>query len=275
MVASQQALDDLTSWLTLNTLLDLARRSSETYKDLAKNSTEHFLVTPVTALPTGKEQGKFLAIDIGGSNLRVGFVELVGESATSNPAYQRNQDVDKTVKRSFDKSWPIGDHLKMDQPEDLFRWIGDCMAEVVREAVHNNSIVADQEILLGVTFSFPMAYVLRTDPRIVLIPSADRQSFQRPLYCLWGKDLPSLLTSTWARCSSMATPAIARSLAQEQSKTVRYSQVAAAAAAAIPLAVRQHFQAYESLQLLMTQWQLLSHWRTPSRLHHTAGRQWV
>lgn len=164
MVALQEALDELTSWLTLDKLLDLARRSSETYKDLAKTSTDHFLVTPVTALPTGKEQGKFLAIDVGGSNLRVGFVELIGESTTSNPACQRNQDAGRTIKRSLDKSWPIGDHLKMDQPEDLFRWIGNCMAEVVREAVHSNSIAAGREILLGVTFSFPMAYVLRTDP---------------------------------------------------------------------------------------------------------------
>jgi len=41
--------------------------------------TENFLVTPVTALPTGKEKGKFLSIDVGGTNLRVGFVELIGE----------------------------------------------------------------------------------------------------------------------------------------------------------------------------------------------------
>jgi hexokinase len=71
MVALQEALDELSGWLTLDTLLDLARRSSETYKDLAKTSTEHFLVTPVTALPTGKEQGKFLAIDVGGSTLAI------------------------------------------------------------------------------------------------------------------------------------------------------------------------------------------------------------
>lgn len=162
MVAYQDALNELTVCLDINTLLDLARRSSETYKRLAKTSTEHFLITPVTALPTGKEQGKFLAIDVGGSNLRVGFVELVGESATSIPGrHQIQDDVSRAIKRSFDKSWPIGDHLKMDQPEDLFKWIGDCMAEVVREAINSNSIPKDQEIPLGVTFSFPMAYVCR------------------------------------------------------------------------------------------------------------------
>lgn len=157
MVAYQHALHELTGCLETNTLLNLSRRSSETYKQLAKSSTEHFLITPVTALPSGKEQGKSLAIDVGGTNLRVGFVELVGESATSN--LDNQHDFPTTVQRGFDKSWPIEEHLKMDQPEDLFGWIGDCMAEVVREAVESNSIPADQEIPLGVTFSFPMAYV--------------------------------------------------------------------------------------------------------------------
>ena len=160
MVAHQDALDELTSCLDTSVLLDLARRFSETYQNLAKTSTEHFLTTPVTALPTGKEQGRFLAIDIGGSNLRVGFVELTGEPTTvQHGDHQNEHDASTSIRRSHDRSWPIEDHLKMDQPEDLFGWIGDCMAEVVREAIDNTSIPTDQEILLGVTFSFPMAYV--------------------------------------------------------------------------------------------------------------------
>lgn len=161
MVAHQDALDELTSCLETSTLLDLARRFSEKYKSLAHSSTEHFLVTPVTALPTGKEQGKFLAIDVGGSNLRVGFVELTGASATADHGEHKVEDAGfERIKRSHDKSWPIGDHLKVDQPEDLFKWIGDCMAEVTREAIQNDSITSSDDILLGVTFSFPMAYAL-------------------------------------------------------------------------------------------------------------------
>lgn len=160
MVAYQTALSELTACLDTTTLLDLACRFSETYRALAKDSTEHFLTTPVTVLPTGKEQGKFLAIDVGGSNLRVGFVELLGESGTvRHGEHQIEDDVSTMVKRGHDKSWPIGDHLKMDQPEDLFRWIGDCMAEVIREAIEAASLPKDQDVQLGVTFSFPMAYV--------------------------------------------------------------------------------------------------------------------
>ncbi|KAF1936479.1 actin-like ATPase domain-containing protein [Clathrospora elynae] len=163
-----QAIDALTGFINTSTLLDLTLRFSATYSDLARTSTEHFLVTPVTALPTGKEKGKFLSIDVGGTNLRVGFVELIGEpDGAAERERERSSTVGENVfariKRSHDKNWPIGDHLKMDQAEDLFAWIGDCIAEVVRAALDEQGAAKDvvsplgEEILLGITFSFPMA----------------------------------------------------------------------------------------------------------------------
>ncbi|KAF2121422.1 hypothetical protein BDV96DRAFT_640813 [Lophiotrema nucula] len=157
----KEALASLTGFLDEHTLLDLASRFSDTYRDLAKTSTEHFLVTPVTALPTGKEKGKFLSIDVGGTNLRIGFIDLAGELETSV------QDVQKVevpkIRQSYDKNWPIDDHLKMDKAEDLFAWIGDCIAEVITSALEDLSVSEPlqspfgDELLLGITFSFPMA----------------------------------------------------------------------------------------------------------------------
>lgn len=166
--ATAAAIAQLTGFITTPTLLDLARRFSATYTDLAATSTQHFLVTPVTALPSGKEKGRFLCIDVGGTNLRVGFIELVGgnaEETGEGPGRSSTvgEEVFKSVKRSHDRNWPIGDHLKMDQAEDLFAWIGDCIAEVVRDAVEEQAAHPDlleplaDEILLGITFSFPMA----------------------------------------------------------------------------------------------------------------------
>lgn len=160
------AMQALTGFINTNTLLDLAHRFSATYAGLAKSSTEHFLATPVTALPTGKEKGKFLSIDVGGTNLRVGFIELVGDLDQHAKDESDKDDCDNVfakVKRSHDKNWPIGDHLKMDHAEDLFSWIGGCIAEVVREAIIEAPEGADadslfgDELLLGITFSFPMA----------------------------------------------------------------------------------------------------------------------
>jgi hexokinase len=160
--AGPEAIQALTGFINTNTLLDLARRFSATYTNLARTSTEHFLVTPVTALPTGKEKGKFLSIDVGGTNLRVGFIELLGELdevTLKNQKREEGENVFAKIKRSHDRDWPIGDHLKMDKAEDLFAWIADCIAEVVREAITTASEPEplSDEILLGITFSFPMA----------------------------------------------------------------------------------------------------------------------
>jgi len=152
-----------TNCVNENSLLDLATRFSDTYRFLAKTSTEQFLVTPVTALPTGKENGKFLAIDVGGTNLRVGFIELLGDATQEVFEPGAEKPTVQKIKRSHDRSWPIGNHLKMDQAEDLFGWIGDCIAEVVTDALVETGVgdAGDSpfgdELLLGVTFSFPMA----------------------------------------------------------------------------------------------------------------------
>jgi hexokinase len=164
--APAEAIRALSGFINASTLLDLASRFSETYSELARTSTEHFLVTPVTALPTGKEEGKFLSIDVGGTNLRVGLVELLGDLDEPSDRTEQEDAGEKVfakVKRSHDRNWPIEDHLKMDNAEDLFAWIADCIAEVVQEAIEEigqtdtlDSPFGD-EILLGVTFSFPMA----------------------------------------------------------------------------------------------------------------------
>jgi hexokinase len=161
-----EAIQALTGFINTSTLLDLAHRFSSTYSDLARTSTDHFLLTPVTALPTGKEQGKFLSIDLGGTNLRVGFVELLGDLeqvSKSSREGKGGENVFAKVRRSHDRNWSIGDHLKMDKAEDLFAWIADCIAEVVRKAIEAKTIPAvsemspQDEILLGITFSFPMS----------------------------------------------------------------------------------------------------------------------
>lgn len=152
----QEAIKALTGFINTSSLLDLAFRFSATYSELARTSTEHFLVTPVTALPTGREKGKFLSIDVGGTNLRVGFIELLGDLDDTVDGEENKENVFKKVKRSHDRNWPIGDHLKMDKAEDLFGWIGNCIAEVVRAATTADFNIGS-EVLLGITFSFPMA----------------------------------------------------------------------------------------------------------------------
>ncbi|KAF2083517.1 hexokinase-2 [Saccharata proteae CBS 121410] len=155
-------LEPLTRRINEKDLHILACSFAETYSCLALESTEHFLATPVTALPTGRETGKFLAIDVGGTNLRVAFVELLGEHEPGPSTLPRNEHVADMpkIRRSYEKAWPIDQHLKMDQAEDLFAWIGDCIAGVITDALEGSPAAKEElgdEVPLGITFSFPMA----------------------------------------------------------------------------------------------------------------------
>ncbi|RAL14972.1 hexokinase family protein [Aspergillus homomorphus CBS 101889] len=165
----QRRLDEFLSPLILDeaVLYQLARRFSTIYRDLALHSKEQFLPTPVTRLPTGLETGRYLAIDVGGTNLRVAFIELLGEAAESDTppgdASARSRDTlrkaqRQRVKRTLERAWPIQEHLKMDKAEDLFSWIGDCIAEVVAENLTSESTRGEipEELEMGITFSFPI-----------------------------------------------------------------------------------------------------------------------
>ncbi|GAD91755.1 hexokinase family protein XprF, putative [Paecilomyces variotii No. 5] len=162
-------IDDFLAPLILDEarLYSLARRFSEVYQYLARTSDQQFLPTPVTRLPTGQETGRYLAIDVGGSNLRVAFIELLGEAADFDVRSTRTSDKSRDtirkarrqrVKRTSEKAWPIGEHLKMDKAEDLFAWIGDCIAEVVADNLTSDATKADipEELEMGITFSFPI-----------------------------------------------------------------------------------------------------------------------
>lgn len=153
-------------------LYNLARRFSEVYRHLALTSDQQFLPTPVTRLPNGEEVGRYLAIDVGGSNLRVAFIELLGEDADSDKSPNGSTSADRSrdtirkaqrqrVRRTLEKAWPIQEHLKMDKADDLFEWIGDCIAEVIADSLSSDATKGEipEELEMGITFSFPIMYV--------------------------------------------------------------------------------------------------------------------
>ena len=130
-------------------LPDLALALSRQYQALAQSSSEQFLATPVNVLPNGSETGRMLAIDVGGSNLRVGFIDLLGDSK---------------ITRSYDRTWRIEDDIRMGngQASSLFDWIGDRIAEVVSARQQDlvkegKGLDALGEVLpLGIAWSFPL-----------------------------------------------------------------------------------------------------------------------
>lgn len=101
----------------------------------------------------------------GGTNLRVGFVELLAggaEGPSNEGASVHGQGFSSFAVRSprlrrvLEHSWPIGDQLKNSNSDDLFDFIGDRIATVVRLACTRWGLKPEDELPMGVTFSFPM-----------------------------------------------------------------------------------------------------------------------
>ncbi|KAI1477623.1 hexokinase-7 [Daldinia eschscholtzii] len=155
----------------------LSHEFYRTFQDLSANSLNQFLPTPISESvlrPTaGREKGRYLAIDIGGTNLRVGFIELLGnEKAVNGDCTNGNGEAPNgeslsNIRRLLEKSWPISDVLKNENADSLFRWIGACIAEVVQEGCHKFNLPRDQALPMGVTFSFPMVQETLADATLM------------------------------------------------------------------------------------------------------------
>ncbi|PWY72698.1 hexokinase family protein [Aspergillus eucalypticola CBS 122712] len=133
-----------------DTLYDLSHRLSHTYRELAASSSEQFFPTAITRLPTGHETGRYLAVYLGLSYLRVAFIDLLGHQPVGRQPH---------VRRTLEKAWPIEERLRRDQAQSLFAWIGDCIAEVIADDLANSKGDPPKELIMGISFCFPTKFV--------------------------------------------------------------------------------------------------------------------
>ncbi|KAH8704745.1 putative hexokinase Kxk [Talaromyces proteolyticus] len=94
-------------------------------------------VTWVFGFPTGDEQGTFLALDMGGTNLRVCEIELTKEHG----------EFDITQSK-----YRIPEELKTGTAEELWEYIADCLQQFI-EYHHEDEQLS--HLPLGFTFSYP------------------------------------------------------------------------------------------------------------------------
>lgn len=94
----------------------------------------------------------------GGTNLRVGFVELLAENESEKGAngFSDAPGKETRLRRLLEHSWPINEHLKNENADSLFSFIGKSVATVVEKACHEWGLDRHDELPMGVTFSFPM-----------------------------------------------------------------------------------------------------------------------
>lgn len=93
-------------------------------------------ITYVQSLPSGCETGKFLALDLGGKNVRVLCIYLQGQSDF----------------RMDSKTYEIPEKLLVGPGEDLFDHIAECLAKFMKTI----AVKPDENLPLGFTFSFPV-----------------------------------------------------------------------------------------------------------------------
>lgn len=186
----------------LDNIAEIASGFSKAYRELALSSSSQFLPTPITNSPDGKERGKFLALDLGGSNLRVAVVELFGCDGVSrepdpDPDNASGGTAGVARLRIFPSStWPVPDHLKAEKIESLFDWVAECIVSVIETYLSQCPQTAAEEISrdglpLGITFSFPM--IQNTHTSALLMPGGKGFTFSTT------NDLATLLTNAYAK----------------------------------------------------------------------------
>ncbi|CAF4801622.1 unnamed protein product [Pieris macdunnoughi] len=103
-------------------------------KDTHANSIVKCWITYIQDLPNGKERGKFLALDLGGTNFRVLIINL-GENHFDMKS----------------KIYAIPTHIMTGTGLALFDHIAECLANFMKE-----NDVYKERLALGFTFSFPL-----------------------------------------------------------------------------------------------------------------------
>lgn len=94
--------------------------------------------------PTGQETGQYLAIDLGGTNLRVVYVDLKG-----NNEFETNQT-----------KYPLPDGIRTADADTLFLFVARCLQKFVAEFFPDG---VSQPLPLGFTFSYPASQDIITE----------------------------------------------------------------------------------------------------------------
>ncbi|CAO3567701.1 unnamed protein product [Mortierella alpina] len=128
----------------------------------------------ITRLPTGTETGLYLAIDMGGTNLRTAAVHLLGDG-----------QVGVTMEKH-----EITHELKTGTGEAMFDWIADCTAALLKSVALD---MGNAELQMGVTFSFAIQQTAINRGKVL----AMGKGFD--LSDVMGKDLKDLLEGGFAR----------------------------------------------------------------------------
>jgi len=125
-------------------LQELSRKLKQQFKDALMTNPACMLPSYNFQLPTGQESGEFLALDVGGSTLRVALVELRGRPVSGSESVIVRMD-----------SFKIDHHVRNLTGRKFFDW----MAEKIHQTVAKDSEKghsSDTPLPVGMAWSFPI-----------------------------------------------------------------------------------------------------------------------
>ena len=133
--------------LDIGSLLSLSKNLQEELKQHLISSPQCMLPSFNYTLPTGQEQGTYLALEVGGSNLWMALVELHGrDKATDSMRIRRPLQ------------FPIDNSVKQLQEYAFFDWLADRIKEMLILEGENIDDYAGP-LRMGVAWSFPIESV--------------------------------------------------------------------------------------------------------------------
>ncbi|KAF2026800.1 hexokinase [Setomelanomma holmii] len=146
----QELEDELTAldkefWVSGSKLKEIVQRFREELDEgLSKDGQNIPMNLAWTGLPTGKEKGTVLTLDLGGTNLRVCKVTLHGDRGGA----KEKSDLDQ-------EQYKLPEELKTDDAEGLWSFINEKVESFVHDKKLDKEYAKDKPMPLGFTFSYP------------------------------------------------------------------------------------------------------------------------
>jgi hexokinase len=132
-------------WVSGEKLKEVVKRFREELNDgLSKDGQNIPMNLAWTGLPTGKEQGTILTLDLGGTNLRVCKVILHGDKEGAKEKSELDQEQYKLPKE-----------MKIGDAESLWNFVADKLAIFVKDRALDREYSKEKPMPLGFTFSYP------------------------------------------------------------------------------------------------------------------------
>ncbi|RMY71691.1 hypothetical protein D0862_14575 [Hortaea werneckii] len=133
-------------------MLAMSTQLQQEYRDKLQASDISMLPSYQHTLPTGNETGDFLALDVGGSTMRVALVRLAGAKGQQGEASMQ-------VRRM--RSVVIDKRIRDLRGQEFFDWMAERIGDMLAEYNHMNG-TRDALLHMGLAWSFPIE---QTSPR--------------------------------------------------------------------------------------------------------------